>query len=208
MESRVDWELMDRLSRDFPAASIVVLGRTGAAAVQPWWSPGRFLGRPNVHAIGWRPQEALAAYYQSFDVSLIPYRLDHPFNRACSPTKIMDAMGSGRPIVATAIPECRLHAGRFDVAEDAGEFLGAVRRILDADSDDGRAAVRHAYAVANSCRGVGDRLLDLIDGRVGDRICRAGRPFVPESARPVKTTGRDRWQPASPGGKVVPKLIR
>jgi teichuronic acid biosynthesis glycosyltransferase TuaH len=77
----------------------------------------------------------------------------------------MDAMGSGRPIVATAIPECRLHAERFHVAEDVGDFLGSVRRILDHHSDDGRAAMRHAYAVAHSCQGVGARLLDLIDGR-------------------------------------------
>jgi glycosyltransferase involved in cell wall biosynthesis len=167
MEDRVDWELMDRLSLEFPRASIVVLGRTGSPVARPWWEHcARFLGRPNVHAIGWRPQEALSRYYQSFDVTLIPYRLDHPFNRACSPTKIMDAMGSGRPIVATAIPECRLHADRFHVAENAGGFLEAVRRILESGSDDGRAAVRHAFAVANSCRGVCDRLLDLIDGRL------------------------------------------
>jgi teichuronic acid biosynthesis glycosyltransferase TuaH len=165
-EDRVDWDLMERLSREFPRASIVVVGRRGSPVAQPWWEAcSRFLARPNVHAIGWRPQEALARYYQSFDIALIPYRLDHPFNRACSPTKIMDAMGSGRPIVATAIPECRLHAERFHVAEDTEEFLGAVRRILDVSSDDGRAAIRHAYAVANSCRGVGERLLDLIEDR-------------------------------------------
>jgi glycosyltransferase involved in cell wall biosynthesis len=129
MEDRVDWELMDRLAVEFPRASIVVVGRTGSPIAKPWWPAcGRFLARPNVHAIGWRDQESLARYYQAFDVSLIPYRIDHPFNRACSPTKIMDAMGSGRPIVATAIPECRLHAGRFHVAEDASEFLAAVRR--------------------------------------------------------------------------------
>jgi glycosyltransferase involved in cell wall biosynthesis len=166
MENRVDWDLMDQLSRDFPSASIVVLGRVGSPVAEPWWDAcSRFLSRPNVHAIGWRSQEALARYYQSFDISLIPYRLDDPFNRACSPTKIMDAMGSGRPIVATAIPECRLHAERFHVAEDADEFLAAVRRILDRGSDDGRAALRHAYAVTHSCRGVGERLLDLIENR-------------------------------------------
>ena len=31
LEDRVDWELMDRLSHEFPDASIVVVGRTGAA---------------------------------------------------------------------------------------------------------------------------------------------------------------------------------
>jgi glycosyltransferase involved in cell wall biosynthesis len=166
LEDRVDWELMERVSREFPRASIVVVGRVRAPVPKPWWEPcARFLSRPNVHAMGWRPQAELARYYQAFDVTLIPYRLDHPFNRTCNPTKIMDAMGSGRPMVATAIPECRLHTERFHVAEDGREFLGAVRQILDQKSDDGRAAVRHAFAVANTCHDIGERILDLIAHR-------------------------------------------
>ena len=131
LEDRLDWELMDRISRTFAEASIIVVGRVADRSTSPGGTQcSRFLSRPNVHALGWRAQEALAAYYQAFDVTLIPYRMDHPFNRACNPTKIMDAMGSGRPIVATAIPECRLHAERFDVAENGDEFIEAVRKIL------------------------------------------------------------------------------
>jgi glycosyltransferase involved in cell wall biosynthesis len=164
LEDRVDWELMDRISREFPAASIVVVGRVRSHVAEPWWEAcARFLSRPNVHAVGWRPQSELAAYYQTFDVSLIPYRIDHPFNRACNPTKIMDAMGSGRPIVAAAIPECKLHAERFHVVDDAEAFVGAIREILEHDSDDGRSALRHAFALANTCRGIGERILDLIE---------------------------------------------
>ncbi len=119
LEDRVDWELLGKLSRDFPEASIVVVGRVRDATSEPWWEAcSRFLARPNVHALGWRPQAEIARYYQAFDVCLIPYQIDHPFNRACNPTKIMDAMGSGRPIVATAIPECRLHAERFHVVDE------------------------------------------------------------------------------------------
>jgi len=163
LEDRVDWELLDRLSREFRDASIVVLGRVRQPVAEPWWEAcARFLSRPNVHVLGWRAQDLLSAYYQAFDAVLIPYRLDHPFNRACSPTKIMDAMGSGRPIVATAIPECRLHAERFHVVEDCDEFIQAVRQILDHGSDDGRAALRHAFAAANSCRDVGERILQLL----------------------------------------------
>ena len=29
--------------------------------------------------------------------------------------------------------------------------------------------MRHAYAVANTCHGIGERILDLIDGRIGGR---------------------------------------
>jgi teichuronic acid biosynthesis glycosyltransferase TuaH len=164
LEDRVDWELLEKLSRDFPDASIVVVGRVRDATSEPWWEAcSRFLARPNVHALGWRPQGDIARYYQAFDVCLIPYQTDHPFNRVCNPTKIMDAMGSGRPIVATAIPECRLHAERFHVVTSAEEFAAAVREILDRGSNDGRAGLRHAYARANTCHGMVERILDLVD---------------------------------------------
>ncbi len=178
LEDRLDWDLMDRMSLAFPSASIVIVGQVRGPVDAPWWSTcSRFLSRPNVHAIGWRRQDLLASYYQTFDVSLIPYRMDHPFNQACNPTKIMDAMGSGRPIVATAIPECRLHTDRFHVAENADEFIDVVRDILGQQSDDGRAGLRHAYALANTCHGISERILDLIDQ------CPASRPeHVPAAA--------------------------
>jgi teichuronic acid biosynthesis glycosyltransferase TuaH len=168
LENRVDWALLNRISATFKAASIVVVGRVCEPVDEPWWNEcERFLSEPNVHAIGWRSQEALASYYQAFDVSLIPYLMDHPFNRVCNPTKIMDAMGSGRPIVATALPECRLHTERFHVAENRDEFVEAIRTILGNGSDDGRAGLRHAYALANTCHGIGERILDLIDSAAG-----------------------------------------
>jgi glycosyltransferase involved in cell wall biosynthesis len=167
LEDRIDWELMDKLSTDFPDASIVVVGHVQSAVGSSWWEAcARFLSRPNVHALGWRPQQEIAQYYQAFDVCLIPYRLDHPFNRACNPTKIMDAMGSGRPIVATAVPECRLHAERFDVVENADEFTKVTASILARHSDDGRACVRHAFALSSTCHMMSERILDLIDARI------------------------------------------
>ena len=37
MEDRVDWELMDRISRELPRASIVVIGRIREPSDEPWW---------------------------------------------------------------------------------------------------------------------------------------------------------------------------
>ncbi len=166
LENRVDWELLNRISTTFPDASIVVVGRVRDPVDEPWWNEcEQFLSRPNVHAIGWRSQAALASYYQAFDISLIPYLIEHPFNRVCNPTKIMDAMGSGRPIVATALPECRLHAERFHVADNRDEFVDAIRSILRQGSDDGRAGLRHSFACANTCHEIGERILALFDER-------------------------------------------
>ncbi len=74
-------------------------------------------------------KSTIDAYNRSFDLGLIPYRVDHPFNVACCPTKIMDYMAAGRPVVSTDLPECRLHAHLFDVVEP-DDFVEAVAARL------------------------------------------------------------------------------
>ena len=163
LEDRVDWGLITRISETNPRASIVLVGRPGPDGDSPWQSErAACLAHPNVHAIGWRSQSSIDAYNRSFDLGLIPYRVDHPFNLACCPTKIMDYMAAGRPVVATDLPECRLYSHLFDVVEP-GDFAEAVRVRLASGPDDGQAGLRLDHAQANSCRVVAGRLLDWID---------------------------------------------
>ncbi|HWE40387.1 MAG TPA: glycosyltransferase [Isosphaeraceae bacterium] len=162
LEDRIDWPLLDALAARFPRASVVLIGRIGSLR-GPWAADARrALARPNVHALGWRPQNEIARYNRAFDVCLIPYRVDHPFNRVCCPTKIMDSMATGRPVVSTSLPECLLYSDLFDVAADSGSFLDAVASILAAGSDDGRAADRYTWARSHSCRRVADQFLDWL----------------------------------------------
>jgi hypothetical protein len=74
----------------------------------------------------------------------------------------MDYMGTGRPIVSTAVPECQLYDHLFHVAADSDQFVESVRAILDAHSDDGRAAQRFDWARDNTCRHVAERLLSWL----------------------------------------------
>jgi hypothetical protein len=165
LENRVDWPLLTRLSEAVPGGSVVLVGRPAPHADAPWYADyARCVDRPNVHLLGWRPQDAVAAYNRAFDVALIPYRADHPFNRVCCPTKIMDCMATTRPVVSTALPECLLHRDLFHVAPDADAFIAAVRAVVDAGSDDGLAAARLERARAGSCRAVAARLLDWLAG--------------------------------------------
>lgn len=160
LEDRIDWLLLRRLAESFPRASIVLIGRLGRTPAGAWQAERRrCLALPNVHAVGWRPQEQIGRYNRAFDVCLIPYRVDHPFNRVCCPTKIMDYMGSGRPIVSTELPECRLYAHLFDVAPTPEAFLEAVGATLAVGSDDGRAAARFTHARDHACPQVAEQLL-------------------------------------------------
>lgn len=164
---RVDWRLMHRLADAFPRASVVVVGEEpafGPNRGEPWFGPWKECARkPNVHPVGWRSQADLPRYYQAMDVILIPYAVDDPFNCASSPTKIADGLGSTRPIVATAIPECRLYEHLFDVTEDRDAFLSAVNAIIARGSDDGRAGLRLDHARSNTCRLVAQRVLRVLD---------------------------------------------
>lgn len=164
LEDRVDWALLNRLAAEMPHASLVFIGKLGADGRERWHADRRAcLARPNVRLLGWKPQSELAEYTRAFDVCLIPYRVDHPFNRVCNPTKLMDSMGTGRPIVATALPECEAHAERIDVADSHAEFVTRVRAIVSRGGDDGRASLRHSFARENSCSRVAERLLARLD---------------------------------------------
>lgn len=163
LEDRIDWVLLRRLADAFPHASIVLIGRVSASRKGAWQALRKeCLARPNVHAIGWRPQDQIPRYHQAFDVCLIPYGVDHPFNRVCCPTKIMDYMGSGRPIVSTDLPECRLYEHLFDVADSESAFISAVASSLEASRADTRIEARYDWARANTCERVVERLLDWL----------------------------------------------
>ena len=150
---RVDWPLLERLADEFPGGSLVLVGRIDDDHVsQPWRvARARVLARSNVHSLGWRAQSEVAALNAAFDVGLIPYRLDDPFNQACCPTKLLDGLGAGRPQVATALPECQRHAGLIGLATNAEEFVKEVRQALEGDSPEARSA-RLARAEDWSCR--------------------------------------------------------
>jgi hypothetical protein len=161
LEDRVDWRLLSQVATRFPNASIVLVGRIDNAEPFGWRADrAACLQLPNVHLLGFQPQDQIHKFNNAFDVCLIPYQVDHPFNEACCPTKIMDYMGSGRPIVSTALPECLLYQSLFDVTDSAEGFCDAVERILDADSDDGRIVARHDWAIEHTCDRVIGRFLD------------------------------------------------
>ncbi len=165
LEDRIDWNLLQRISESMPEASLVLVGRTPPEGA-PWYADFRRLAdRPNVHALGWRSQSNINDYNRAFDVCLIPYLMDHPFNILCNPTKIMDYMVTGRPMVSTALPECLLYENLFHVARDNESFVAAVRSVVDSGSDDGRAEQRYEWAKDHTCRRVVDRLIDWLPAR-------------------------------------------
>ncbi len=148
LEDRIDWTLVEHVAREFPGGSIVLIGQPPAPCPRATWyrEYERATALPNVHCIGWKGQAEIGAYNASFDVCLIPYAVDHPFNRVACPTKVMDYMATSRPVVTTALPECVLYSDLFEVVETPAAFVEAIRKVVAQGSDDGRATLRWEFA--------------------------------------------------------------
>ena len=137
----MDWELLDKLSRDFPEASIVVVGRVREAG-------GRALvggvlavpARPERPRAGLAPAGGDRAILSGFRRLLDPLPHRPSVQPGVQPDQDHGRDGLGPPDRRhrdTGMPAaCRA----FHVVENADEFTAAVREILGRHSDDGRPA--------------------------------------------------------------------
>ena len=126
LTERVDWDFVRDVAEACPDLRFRFAGglesiETGAD--RPGWQNTRAeaFSLPNVEHLGRIPQEEVTEVYWNSAVNWIPYDSDHPFNEASCPTKIMDALASGRPLVSTAVPECTLYPEWIDIADSADE---------------------------------------------------------------------------------------
>ena len=129
MEDRVDWGFVADVARQCPKLNFYFVGRIAAKSKpRHAWELERAnaLTLPNVISTGPVPQKDIHLWSWKAGVNWMPYKTDHPFNIACCPTKIMDYMASGRPVLSTGVPECKLYPEFITVkdrASDAIEWL-------------------------------------------------------------------------------------
>lgn len=132
---RVDWQLVYQVAQACPEVTFVFVGGlkdfAGDVSVPNWQASRQAaLALPNVRHIGKVPQAQVAQYYWSFAINWIPYDVTHPFNQAACPTKVMDCTASGRPVLSTDIPECRLYPEWISIFHSPEEAVTLIRKQL------------------------------------------------------------------------------
>lgn len=132
LTERVDWELVKQVAQMCSQITFVFVGSLEDYPDGfdiPNWRQIRSetLALPNIRHIGHVPQAEVVKYYWSFALNWIPYTVSHPFNQASCPTKIMDTIATGRPVISTDVPECRLYPEWITIfysEKDAADLIG------------------------------------------------------------------------------------
>ncbi len=131
-----------------PDLSWIFVGAVGHGESQ---TPIRALTRlPNVHVLGERPRESLAAYIHHIDVGLIPFRMNET-TRHSFPMKFFEYLACGKPVVTAALESLREHcqAPLVFTYDHERMFLPAIDRALAAGGTE-LAARRRALAEQHS----------------------------------------------------------
>jgi glycosyltransferase involved in cell wall biosynthesis len=160
VDERIDYELLAALA-DSASGSVVMVG--------PWTKVNRatFPQRENLHWLGGRDYSELPNYAKAFDVCMMPFALNKA-TEFINPTKALEYMATGRPIVSTAVEDVVLQFSEVvDIAVTPADFIHqCVRR---AARQDRRAIERGLQLVA---RNSWESIVSELERHVDDALAR------------------------------------
>ncbi|MBX3192400.1 MAG: glycosyltransferase [Labilithrix sp.] len=129
IDDRIDFALLRALATARRDCSIVMIGPTSRI------DPATLPRLPNLHYLGQKRYEELPAYIAAWDVAILPYAHGDA-TRLSAPTKTLEYLAAGKPVVATSIRDV-VHPfgerGLVRIADDAPTFAAAVRAALAED---------------------------------------------------------------------------
>lgn len=89
----------------------------------------------NIHYLGMKSYKILPNYLKAFDVAMMPFALNDA-TKYISPTKTLEYMAAGIPIISTAIKDVvRDYSHCIPIVKDAGEFSEELDKILIGSND-------------------------------------------------------------------------
>src|SRR4051794_4055934 len=141
IDERFDAPLLDALAAARPDWRFVMVGPV--VKIDPATLPRR----PNIHYLGQRQYQELPAFLAGWDVCLLPFARNEA-TRFISPTKTLEYMAAGKPIVSTPLTDVAEPYGDIVyLADTAEDFVAACERALRAPAAERAARSERAKAV-------------------------------------------------------------
>lgn len=120
---RIDWPLLEMIADMEEKPSLVMIGELHQDSLP---LKEKLLSRKNVHFLGPREYYSLPTFYRGFDVCILPHSVDKQ-TESMDPIKLYDYLGSGKPIVSSAVGEARKFSNAIKIAENHSHFLSLLR---------------------------------------------------------------------------------
>ena len=125
VDERLDYELISRLADANPNWSVAIVGPTLKVENDP------LPKRPNLHWLGRQSYEDLPGFCKAFDVCIMPFALNES-TEFINPTKALEYMATGRPIVSTPVADVVRNFGEvITIARTAEEFVNHCREAVE-----------------------------------------------------------------------------
>jgi glycosyltransferase involved in cell wall biosynthesis len=155
IDERIDYELLSALARANPQWHIAMVGPTAKV------NPADFPQHPNLHWLGGRHYKDLPTITKGFDVCLMPFALNAA-TEYINPTKALEYMAAGKPVVSTALDEVKSNFGAIArIADSHAEFIALCRREARSPSR-ARIARGIRLAEANTWEAIAGHMEELI----------------------------------------------
>jgi glycosyltransferase involved in cell wall biosynthesis len=124
IDERLDLDLVARLADAEPAWQVVMVGPV--VKIEPAALPQR----ANLHWLGQQPYAILPQLVAGWDVCLMPFALNES-TEFISPTKTLEYMAAGKPVVSTPIHDVKAMFGDIvAIAATAEAFIAACRAAI------------------------------------------------------------------------------
>jgi glycosyltransferase involved in cell wall biosynthesis len=154
----IDLDLIVETARLRPAYSFVFVGPVG-----PRVNITRVRAQRNIILVGRKAYDELPAYLGAFDACIAPFRRN-ALTEAVNPIKVYEYLATGKPVVATPIPELAALAPVVSLASTAEEFASALDRASQEANSEALIARRLEVARANSWDARLEQIRDILAG--------------------------------------------
>jgi len=123
VDERLDLDLVAGLAAALPDWDVRIVGPVSKV------DPASLPQAPNLHYPGWAAYDDLPEVMAGFDVALMPFALNEA-TRSISPTKTLEYLAAGLPVVSTRIADVVADFGEVvHLADDAAGFAAACREV-------------------------------------------------------------------------------
>lgn len=185
VDERMDVALVDDVAAARPDLQLVVLGPV--VKIDPAGLPRR----PNIHWLGQKKYDELPRYIASWDVAIMPFARNDA-TRFISPTKTLEYLAAGKPVISTSIRDVVRpygEQGLVRIADEPEQFIAAVDAAL-AERGTPQAAAAHVTRDTFLARTSWDITWRRMNALVADVLARRAlvRGDAEEKEEPCSTT--------------------